>query len=56
VRQVAFDRLFGAPPQFPGMQVPDDLVVVVVAVQTQRLTEDRVVGPVRGGQFSIAVN
>jgi hypothetical protein len=28
-----------------GVQVPDDLVVVVVAVQTQRLTEDRVVGP-----------
>ena len=48
VGEVAFDGLFGAPPQFPGVQVPDDLVVVVVAVQTQRLTEQRVVGAVAG--------
>ena len=29
----------GAPPQFAGVGVPHDLVVVVVAVQAQRLPE-----------------
>ena len=38
--EVAFGGLFGAAPQFAGGEVPDDLVVVVVAVQAQRLAED----------------
>ena len=46
--EVAFDGLFGASPQFAGEVVPDDLVVVVVAVQAQRLTELRIVGVVAG--------
>ena len=36
-----FDAFGGASPQFAGQDVPDDLVVVVVAVQAQRLAEDR---------------
>jgi hypothetical protein len=35
-----FDAFQGASPQFAGQGVPDDLVVVVVAVQAQRLAED----------------
>ena len=46
--EVAFDGLLGAPPQLAGEVVPDDLVVVVVAVQAQRLAEPRIVGVVAG--------
>ena len=45
---MAVDGLLGAAPQFAGEQVPHDLVVVVVAVQAQRLTEARVAGSVAG--------
>ena len=51
--QVAFRGLLGAVPQLAGVEVPDDLVVVVVAVQAQRLPEYRVAGlvarPADGG-------
>ena len=46
--EVAFDVLFGALPQFSGEQVPHDLVVVVVAVQAERLAEAGVAGFVAG--------
>lgn len=46
--EVAFDRLLGASPQLPGEVVPDDLVVVVVAVQAQRLPQMRIVWVVSG--------
>lgn len=39
--EVAVDVLLGAPPQFAGGEIPDDLVVV--AVKAQRLTENRIV-------------
>jgi hypothetical protein len=44
----AFGGLFGAVPQFGGEGVEHDVVVVVVAVQAQRLAEGRVVGGVPG--------
>jgi hypothetical protein len=40
--EVAFHGLFGAPPQFPGLVVPYDVGVVVVAVQAERLPEQLV--------------
>jgi hypothetical protein len=40
--QVAFGGLFGAVPQFGGVQVKHDVVVMVVAVQAQRLAQHRV--------------
>ncbi len=46
--EVAVDRLLGAPPQFAGEVVPDDLVGVVVAVEAQRLAQPRIVGVVAG--------
>jgi hypothetical protein len=46
--EATFNGLLGAPPQLAREVVPDDLVVVVVAVQAQRLTEQRIVGIVAG--------
>ena len=46
--EVAFDGLLGAPPQFPGLVVPHDVGVVVVAVRAQRLAEPGVVAVVAG--------
>lgn len=46
--EAAVGGLLGAPPQFAGEVVPDDLVGVVVAVQAQRLAEPRIVGVVAG--------
>ena len=37
--EVAFDGLLGAPPQFSGLGVPDDVAVVVVAVRAELLAE-----------------
>ena len=48
VGELAFDGLFGAPPQFPGGVVPHGVGGVVVAVQAQRLPEPRVVAVVAG--------
>src|ERR1700752_3682720 len=46
--EVAFDGVFGASPQFAGVVVPDGVVVVVVAIEAQRLTEDPVAFVVTG--------
>ena len=46
--EVAFDGLLGAPPQFAGLVVPDDVGGVVVAVRAQRLAEPGVVAAVPG--------
>src|SRR3954469_23203972 len=48
LRESAFGVLFGAVPEFGGVQVEHDVVVVVVAVEAQRLTEGRVVRGVAG--------
>jgi hypothetical protein len=41
-RELAFDGLLGAPPQFPGCVVPHCVRVVVVAVRAQRLADPHV--------------
>ena len=46
LNQVTFDVLFGAPPQFPGGGIPDDVGGVVVAVHAQRLAEAGIAGRV----------
>ena len=52
--EVPFDRLLGAPPQFPGGVVPDHVRVVVVAVRAQRLAEPGIVAgvAVEAGQLA----
>src|SRR5439155_1233175 len=43
----------GAPPQFRRLLVPDDLCVVVVAVQAQRLPQRLLVGIVSAGAAQV---
>ena len=53
VCEVAFGGLLGAPPQLAGEHVPDDLAVVVVAVEAQRparVGRALVAGPADGGR------
>ena len=46
--EAAFDGLLGAAPQLPGVVVPYDVGVVVVAVRAERLAEPGIAGCVPG--------
>ncbi len=46
--EVAFDGLFGAPPQLPSSVVPHDVRVVVVAVRAEGLAEPRITSVMAG--------